>query len=229
MKQTEKKLNQLFADAIRKNWAEPAFSDYQGETYSYEDIGKKIKFLHKFLNEAGIKAGDKIALIGSNSSLWGITYLGILTYGAVAVPILPDFSTANIHHIVNHSDSKLFFCSPSIFERIEAGQLDQLLGIINLYTYGIFEDKKGKLQPCLDKARQFCDEKPAKPIDIFYKDFDVEKTCMISYTSGTSGFTKGVMLPRRSILSNIIFAQDHMPLKPGDKIVSFLQVVILHF
>jgi len=222
MKQTEKKLNQLFADAIRKNWAEPAFSDYQGETYSYEDIGKKIKFLHKFLNEAGIKAGDKIALIGSNSSLWGITYLGILTYGAVAVPILPDFSTANIHHIVNHSDSKLFFCSPSIFERIEAGQLDQLLGIINLYTYGIFEDKKGKLQPCLDKARQFCDEKPAKPIDIFYKDFDVEKTCMISYTSGTSGFTKGVMLPRRSILSNIIFAQDHMPLKPGDKIVSFL-------
>jgi len=222
MKHLDKKLNQLFAEAIRKNWNEPAFSDYQGDTFSYQDVGNKIKFLHKFFKEAGIKADDKIALVGSNSSMWGITYIAILTYGAIVVPILPDFSTPNIHHIVNHSDSKLFFSSPSNFERIDPGQLDKLLGIINLHTFTIFEDKKGNLQKSLESAQQFCDEHPAKPIDIFFKDFDTERTCMISYTSGTSGFTKGVMLPRRSILSNLIFAQEHMPLKSGDKIVSFL-------
>jgi long-chain acyl-CoA synthetase len=222
MKQVDNKLNHLFADAIRKNWTEPAFSDYQGETYNYQDVGNKIKFLHKFFSEAGIRVGEKVALIGSNSSLWGMTYLGILTYGAVVVPILPDFSTPNIHHIINHSDAKLFFISPSIFERVEAGQMGQLLGILNLNTLEILSEKNSKLQHHLDKAKQFCDEHPATPVDMMFKDYDIEKTCMISYTSGTSGFTKGVMLPRRSILSNIIFAQEHMPLKPGDKIVSFL-------
>ena len=222
MKQKTNKLNNLFAASIKQNWALPAFSDYQGETYTYEEVAKKICFLHKLFDETGIKKGDHIALLGNNSSLWGITFIGIITYGAVVVPVLNEFSADNIYHIVHHSDCKLLFIAPNIYEKLEQEHLQDPKAIFSINDYSLIWEKKDKISKALAKARQKADESPLQLEDIKFVSFDKESTCIISYTSGTSGFTKGVMLPRRSTFSNIIFAQEFMPLAPGNTIVSFL-------
>ena len=222
MKQKTDKLNNLFAASIKQNWALPAFSDYQGETYTYEEVAKKICFLHKLFDETGIKKGDHIALLGNNSSLWGITFIGIITYGAVVVPVLNEFSADNIYHIVHHSDCKLLFIAPNIYEKLEQEHLQDPKAIFSINDYSLIWEKKDKISKALAKARQKADESPLQLEDIKFVSFDKESTCIISYTSGTSGFTKGVMLPRRSTFSNIIFAQEFMPLAPGNTIVSFL-------
>ncbi len=222
MKRKPDLLNRLFAETIRKNWTSPAFSDYQGESYTYREVGSKIIFLHHFFEKAGIDKGDKIALLGSNSSLWGISYLGILTYGAVVVPILPDFSADSIHHIINHSESKVLIISNSIYEKIDIEKLQYLSGILSLNDFSLIWSKNNKVISALEKTRETTGKREVKPEEIHFQPFDAEDLCMISYTSGTSGFTKGVMLSRRSIASNIQFAQDNMPLQAGDKIVSFL-------
>lgn len=222
MKQQKSRLNKLFEESIRMNWGSPAFSDYQGETYTYSEAGAKILFLHRLFKELQISEGDKIALLGSNSAMWGISYLGILTYGAVVVPILPDFSTDNVHHIVSHSDAKLLIVSASIFERVDPEHMKNLAGIIQLNDFSLLNDISGKTGKALKTSQDAFKSKKIEKEDITFGDFNTEDLCLISYTSGTSGFTKGVMLPRRSIYSNIRFAQDNMPLEPGNKIVSFL-------
>jgi long-chain acyl-CoA synthetase len=222
MKQKSNTLNNLFSASIRQNWALPAFTDYQGETYTYEEVAKKICYLQKFFKEAGVRRGDHIALLGNNSSLWGITFIGIITYGAVVVPILNEFSADNIYHIVHHSDCKLLFIAPNIYEKLEPEHLQDPKAIISINDYSLISEKKEKISKAMAKARKKADETTLQADDIKFLSFDPESTCIISYTSGTSGFTKGVMLPRRSTLSNIIFAQEHMPLEPGNTIVSFL-------
>lgn len=215
-------LNKYFADAIRQNWQSEAFSDYNGNSYTYKDVGEKILFLHKVFKAAKISKGDKIALLGSNSSMWGISFLGILTYGAIVVPILPDFSTDNIQHIINHSDAKLLFVSESVFERLEPEHLEHLTGIVKLSDFSILADPKKLLAHVVATVPLHNESVNLMPEHIVFEDFNSNDNCIISYTSGTSGFTKGVMLSRRSIYSNIKFAQEHMPLKAGEKIVSFL-------
>jgi len=222
MKQKTNKLNNLFASSIKQNWALPAFSDYQGETFTYEEVARKICFLHKLFDETGIKRGDHIALLGNNSSLWGITFISIITYGAVVVPVLNEFSADNIYHIVHHSDCKLLFIAPNIYENLEQEHLQDPKAIFNVNDYSLIWEKKDKISKALAKAKQKADENTLQLEDINFVSFDKESTCIISYTSGTSGFTKGVMLPRRSTFSNIIFAQEFMPLAPGNTIVSFL-------
>jgi long-chain acyl-CoA synthetase len=222
MKQKTDKLNMLFSASIRQNWDLPAFSDYQGETYTYEDVAKKICFLHKLFDEAGIRRGDHIALLGNNSSLWGITFIGIISYGAVVVPVLNEFSADNIYHIVQHSDCKLLFIAPSIYEKLEPEHLQDPKAIISINDYSLISEKKDKIVKALEKARTKADETTLTLHDVKFVSFDNNDTCIISYTSGTSGFTKGVMLPRRSTLSNILFAQEYMPLAPSNTIVSFL-------
>jgi len=222
MKQKTDKLNNLFASSIRQNWSLPAFSDYQGETYTYEEVAKKICFLHKLFEEAGIKRGDHIALLGNNSSLWGVTFIGIVTYGAVVVPVLNEFSADNIYHIVQHSDCKLLFIIPGIYEKLDPDHLKDPKAIISINDYALISEKKEKISKAMEKARKKADETTLNAEDVKFESFDSEDTCIISYTSGTSGFTKGVMLPRRSTLSNILFAQENMPLAAGNTIVSFL-------
>jgi long-chain acyl-CoA synthetase len=215
-------LNEQFLNAIRKNGNLPAFSDYNGESFDYNQVALKIKFYHDFFKNNKIRKGDKIALLGANSSAWAVAYLAIITYGTVAVPILPDFSADNIHHIVNHSEAKLLIVSNTIYERLEAEKMRNLEGIMELTTNALLYDEKGHLAKALKEVT--LNEKHSNfPIDeLKFASVNLDDICLISYTSGTSGFTKGVMLPQRSILSNIIFAQENMPLKPGDKIVSFL-------
>ncbi|MDD3637981.1 MAG: AMP-binding protein [Bacteroidales bacterium] len=215
-------LHAIFENTIRQNADRQAFSDYGSSSFTYRQIAEQIMLLHRIFEGASIKKGDKIALSGHNSSAWAITFLGILSYGAVVVPILPDFSTENIHHIVNHSDAKLFFASASVLGRIDPEHLANLQGIISLVDMQIAHETKSGLKSVMEKARQSMFQQGEVLKMMRFEPVHPDEVAVISYTSGTSGFTKGVMLPHRSLWSNIIFAQEHMPLNAGDQIVSFL-------
>lgn len=216
------KLIQLYAQTFRNNWEFPAFSDYQGTQCTYGEAAQIIRQIHCCFRELGINKGDKVALLGRNSSNWAISFLAVLGYGAVAVPILPDFNPEDIHHILNHSESIFLFGADSLFDKLDSTKIPEIVGVVSLNDFSAltFKDQVKK-----DKWSQyFTVEHSGKssPDNFDLAEFQPEELCIISYTSGTSGFTKGVMIPARSLLSNIVYAQEHMPLKAGDRIVSFL-------
>ena len=216
------KLNLLYTQTFKENWGKPAFSDYQGSSITFGEAAQIIRQIHYYFRESGIKKGDKIALLGRNSSSWGITFLAILGYGAVSVPVLPDFNPDDIHHILNHSDSVLLFAADGLFEKLIVEKIPAVSGIISLQNFSpLFfkiQEEKEKWEKCfgVDYAGK------SNPENFELTEFPDDELSIISYTSGTSGFTKGVMIPAGSLLSNIIFAREHMPLKAGDQIVSFL-------
>jgi long-chain acyl-CoA synthetase len=216
------KLNNHFLEAIVQYEQLPAFSDFGGQTKTYRQVGENIAFYHQFFHQLKVKKNDKIALLGTNSTDWAIACISVISYGAIVVPLLPDFNTDNIHHIINHSESKLLIVTPGIFERLDPGHMKNLTAIIEFGTAAVLHDEKSKTADALKKTTDILDKRPFSLKVLQFADGNDDDICIISYTSGTSGFTKGVMLPQRSILSNIIFAQENMPLKSGDKIVSFL-------
>jgi long-chain acyl-CoA synthetase len=215
-------LTGLYRESLLAHKDLPMFSDYGGVDYNYGEVMQVIHRIHLFLEAHGIEKGDKVALFGRNSSHWGISFLAVISYGAVAVPVLPDFNPADVHHIVRHSGSRLLFAADLLFEKLDVKEMPQLQAVVSLVNFGLLGNP--------DKASFDLWEKNLKPgavEDIMDDEFVLqelsdEELCVISYTSGTSGFTKGVMIPARSLLSNIIFARENMPLKSGDKIVSFL-------
>lgn len=212
----------LVEDSIKANWDAPAFSDYEGNTLSYKNVGCMMLNLHELFKSSGVKKGDKIALVGRNQSHWGVVYLAVVSYGAVIVPILPDFNTSDIHHIVNHSDSILLFVSKVMFDKIDETKMKALKGIVSLDDFHLVHDnKKGKLEPVFKNKDIKC--KSLLAADFALPNVALDDVAVISYTSGTSGFSKGVILPHRSIWSNARIAWDaNVDLKPGYRIVSFL-------
>lgn len=210
-------------ESINKNWDYRALTDYQGETYYYHDVAGHIAKIHQFFREAGIKPGDKIAMIGKNSARWGILYITTVTYGAVIVPILPDFKPDDLQQIVDHSDSVLLFAEDAIYEKLDADKMPKVIGTISITSLSLLKGSEKIL--AAHKTSDFSSIKTG-----FYKDgkklhlaeIPGDQLAVISYTSGTTGFTKGVMLPHNSLAANIRFAHTHMPLNPGDRIVSFL-------
>ena len=214
----------LVEDVIKTHPDLKAFSDYQGEGYTFREVGKDIFFIHQFLHEVGVKKGDKVALIGRNMSNWSITYLGIITYGAVVVPILPDFHTNDIHHIINHSESVLLFSTALMFDKIDDTQIPQVKGIVGINGFTPIVDRHDKIKKALEKARHRTgDHKTTFDLSrLKYPKIGPEDVMVLSYTSGTSGFSKGVLLPHRSIWSNVKFATDKFDLVAGNRIVSFL-------
>ncbi|HOI31503.1 MAG: AMP-binding protein [Bacteroidales bacterium] len=215
-------LHTIFENSIRTNADRQAFSDYGASGFTYQQIAEQILLIHRIFEGAHIHKEDKIALSGHNSSAWAISFLSILSYGAIVVPILPDFSTENIHHIVNHSDARLFFASASVLGRIDPEHLPNIQGIISLVDMEVNFEAKNNLKAVVKNARQITLQQEEVLNLMKFEAVDPDEVAVISYTSGTSGFTKGVMLPYRSLWSNIIFAQEHMPLHAGDQIVSFL-------
>ncbi len=216
------KLIGLYVQSFRKNWDLPAFSDYQGAQCNYGDAAQLIRQIHCFFRESGIKKGEKIAILGRNSSNWAVSFLASSGYGAVSVPVLPDFNPEDIHHILNHSESVFLFAAEPLFEKLDVTLIPKIQGVVSLNDFSALYFKTGDEK---DKwARCFSLEYAGKsnPENFELDDFQDEDLSVISYTSGTSGFTKGVMIPARSLLSNLVYAQDHMPLKAGDRIVSFL-------
>jgi long-chain acyl-CoA synthetase len=208
---------------IIKNWDYKALSDYEGETFTYCEVASQISQIHNVFEEIGIKKGDKISLIGKNSARWGIIYISIISYGAVLIPVLPDFKVDDLHEIVNHSDAVLLFAGSTVSEILEYSKMPNLRGIISIDDFSLLYSNSIQLK----KAVEAQTLKFRKPVKIDKENFVLpsipnEDLAIISYTSGTSGFIKGVMLNHNSLTANIRYAQNNMPLNSGDKIVSFL-------
>jgi long-chain acyl-CoA synthetase len=217
----EKPFILTMSESFEKNWDHPAFSDYNGETVSYREAGEYIYWIHSLFAFHNVKKGDKIALIGKNSKNWAIIYMSVITYGGVIVPLLPDFIPQDLTNLIDHSDSVLLFVSDSIYKSMNISGLKNLRGIylVENFHSATELDKEGK---SFNKSK---DE--ILPKNFNFKDLNINITnnnelAVISYTSGTTGFSKGVMLPHNSLMANILFAQRNMPLKAQDKIVSFL-------
>jgi len=210
--------------SIKQNWNIEALSNYKESGYSYREIAEKMIKLHIFFEEAGVREGDKIALIGRNSANWCVVYLAVVTYGAVVVPILPDFKPEDQTNIINHSDSKILFVDDKINESHDPGKMEAIIAVVSLDSFSLVSSAGKKLKESysgLDK--EFAKRYPElKPEHIKFSDISNDKLAVISYTSGTTGFSKGVMITHNSIAANVRYAQKNMPLEPGDPVVSFL-------
>lgn len=209
--------------SIRQNWDIEALSNYREKGYTYKEIAALMLKYQLFFKDIGIVEGDKIALIGRNSANWCAMYLSVLTYGAVVVPILPDFKPDDLVNLVNHSDSKLMFADEKIFETIRTIKTPSITGVISLDDYSLLDSSAQIKEIYSQLNEKFTKAWPEiKPEHIRFSDITNDKLAVISYTGGTTGFSKGVMIPHRSLAANIKFAQEHMPLKSGDPLVSFL-------
>ncbi len=245
-------LIQTFEESFKNNWDVPAFENYNEESFTYGEIADKITWFHDFFERAHIKIGDKIALVGKNSVNWAITYLASISYGAVIVPILPDFNSKDIQHLVNHSDSILLFSSESIFEDLDETEMHNLTAVFSLKDFSLLFSRKKHLKEVIrkKKIKELIKEKQIEEIikNISIEDI-IEKTdenylekydgvlssevfsfpkiennevAAIVYTSGTTGFSKGVILTHNNLIANVVAAEAQMPLDPGDRILSFL-------
>ncbi len=215
-------LAQLYEKPILANWDNIAFSDFDGEDYKYGEVAESIKSLQLFYQVSGIKRGDKIAVLGRNSARWGTAFLSVLTSGAIIVPVLPDFNVTNTNHILNHSEAKIVFVQKSLLDKIDLKEAAGVETVVVLDDFTIHFSKDPDAATKLADAFAYYKKNPDSAKALGFYQWDREDCCIISYTSGTSGFTKGVMIPERSLVSNIMYAQEYMPLKPDHKIVSFL-------
>lgn len=223
--ETTSSLIQLIEESIRKSWNLDAMTDYKGATLQYKDVARKIEKMHILFEHAGIKKGDKIALCGRNSANWTATFLGVITYGAVAVPILHEFKADNVHNIVNHSEARMLFVGDQVWENFNEAAMPHLEGIIELKNFDLVVSRSQRLT----YAREHLNEEFGKRYpcrfraeNVSYRREEPEELAVINYTSGTTGYSKGVMLPYRSIISNVVHIHKKVGLKPGDNVVSML-------
>ncbi len=215
----------LMQASIKNNWFAPAFSDYKGETVSYGQTGQNILYWHLVFEKSGLKSGDKIALIGRNSANWALIYLATISYGAVIVPILQDFSSDDMEHLINHSDSRLLFADARIIDRLNLKRLNRLEAVISLPDMTCLTSAKKSMAKYQEQARRELEKKypGGLTVDRFSLPvIDNSALSAIVYTSGTTGFSKGVMLPLRSLSVNVVFALHHFDLKAGDTMLSIL-------
>ena len=206
--------------SIIKNWDKDALTDYKGITLQYKDVARKIAKFHIVLESAGIQPGDKIAVCGRNSAHWAVTFLATITYGAVIVPILHEFKADNIHNIVNHSEAKLLFVGDQAWENLNEDAMPLLEGIASLTDFSALVSRNEKLTYAFEHRNAIYGQR--YPKNICYRKDRPEELAIINYTSGTTGYSKGVMLPYRSIWSNVAYCFEMLPVKPGDHIVSML-------
>ena len=216
-------INQIIENAVRKYWEELALTDFNGISLQYRDIARKVAKLHLLFEQAGIVEGDKIALCGKNSTQWSVAFIAALTYGAVPVPILHEFKPDSVHHILNHSDSRILFTDVHIYEHLDVDKTPQIDGVFDISDYSLLFSK----QESINYARAHLNELFGKRYperftreDVIYKKPDMEQLAIINYTSGSTGLSKGVMIPYRAISSNIDFALTKLSfLGPGDKTI----------
>ena len=223
--------NGYIQKAIVENWDHDALTDYQGITLQFHDVARKIEKLHILFENAGVKQGDKIAICGRNSAHWAVTFLATLTYGAVAVPILHEFNAEQIHNIVNHSESKLLFVGDFIVKAIKADEMPALEGIINLPDFSLFVSRSEKLNYAREHLNMMFGNKYPRAFRAEHVDYHVDQAdelALINYTSGTTGFSKGVMLPYRTLWGNLDFCMRRLPVKPQDNMLSILPMAHMY-
>ena len=209
-----KSVNKIFEESFKKNWLRPAISNYQGETLHFRDLARRIEKLHIMFEECGLQKGDKVAICSRNQANWAVVFLSTMTYGAVPVPLLHEFKSANIHHLVNHSEAKVLFVDEVIWEGLSETEMPDLHAIIQVNTFKVLYavdqriyDAKVHLNELFGKRYPEAFE----PEMINYYEDSADELAVINYTSGTSGFSKGVMIPYRAIWSNIVFGQKVLP------------------
>ena len=207
-------VNKIFEAAFKKHWDRPAISNYQGVTLHYRDVARRIEKLHIMFEECGLKKGDKVALCSRNQANWAVAFLASMTYGAVPVPLLHEFKSSNIHHLVNHSEAKILFVDDVIWEGLTETEMPDVHAIIQVNTFKLLY----AAEDCIRSAREHLNELFGRkfpnaftPESINYYEDSAEELAIINYTSGTSGFSKGVMIPYRAIFSNMEFAKKVLP------------------
>ncbi len=226
--------NALIEKSIVDNWELNALTDYKGSTLQYHDVARKIEKLHIMFENSGVKRGDKIALCGRNSSAWACAFLATLTYGAVAVPILHEFTAEQIHNIVNHSEARLLFVGDVVATTIDPIKMPDLEGIIYIPDYSLVISRTDKLTFAREHLNEIFGKKYPKYFRKehvrYYHDEDPDEMALINYTSGTTGFSKGVMIPYRAMWSNADFAHSVLAakIKKGDNIISILPMAHMY-
>lgn len=222
----EEKLIKLIENSIKKNWDRKAFTDFNGESLQYKDVARKIAKLHLMFEAAGIRPGDKIALCGRNSGNWCVSFLATITYGAVIVPVLHEFKPDNVHNIVNHSEAKLLFVGDQVWENLNEDSMPALQGIICVKDFILVNSRSERLTYAREHLNALFGQRFPMMFLREHANYPAEQSpeelAVINYTSGTTGFSKGVMLPYRSLLSNVQFCHRTIGLEAGDNIVSML-------
>ena len=226
--------NALIEKSIIDHWDMDALTDYKGQTLQYHDVARKIEKVHILFENSGIQRGDKIALCGRNSSQWTVAFIATLTYGAIAVPILHEFMPDQIHNIVNHSDARLLFAGDHVAGTIDPEQMPGLEGIIRSTDYSLIISRSEKLTYAREHLNELYGQKFPKYFRKehvnYYHEQSPDEMALINYTSGTTGFSKGVMIPYRALWSNYDFACQAMgsELKPGDNVISILPMAHMY-
>ena len=226
--------NALLEKSIIDNWNLDALTDFKGQTLQFHDVARKIEKLHILFENSGVTKGDKIALCGRNSSQWAVAFLATLTYGAVAVPILHEFNAEQIHNIVNHSEAKLLFVGDHVATIIDPQQMPGLEGIINNPDYSLMVSRTDKLTYAREHLNELYGKKFPKYFRkehvCYYKEQSPDELALINYTSGTTGFSKGVMLPYRALWSNYDFACSVLgkTINQKDRVISMLPMAHMY-
>lgn len=226
--------NELIEKSIVSNWEKDALTDFKGATLQYHDVARKIEKLHIIFESSGVQKGDKIALCGRNSSSWAVAFLATLTYGAVAVSILHEFTADQIHNIVNHSEAKLLFVGDYVATVIDQTKMPHLEGIIYLPDYSLVISRTDKLTYAREHLNELFGKKYPKYFRKehvnYYKEQSPDELALINYTSGTTGFSKGVMVPYRALWSNYDFAMTVLGkiIKKGDNVISILPMAHMY-
>ncbi len=218
-------------NSIKNNWDLDALTDYNGATLQYKDVARKIEKIHIIFEESGVKKGDKIALCGRNSSHWGVAFLASVTYGAVAVPILHEFKADNVHNIVNHSEAKLLFVGDVVWENLNESAMPLLEGILAVQDFSLLVSRSKKLDYAREHLNELFGKKYPKNFrkeHVKYHEEEKEELAIINYTSGTTSYSKGVMLPYRCLWSNVTFAYQALNLRAGDKLISMLPMAHMY-
>ena len=219
-------VNKIFESAFKKNWVRPAISNYQGETLHFRDVARRMEKLHIMFEECGLQRRDKVAICSRNQANWAVAFLATMTYGAVPVPLLHEFKSANIHHLVNHSEAKILFVDEVIWEGLSESEMPDIQAIIQVNTFKILYAADPKIYEAKVHLNELFGKKypeAFEPEMLNYYEDSADELAVINYTSGTSGFSKGVMIPYRAIFSNIEFAAKVLPtLNNKSRVVSML-------
>ena len=219
-------VNKLYQEAFRKNWDRPAISNYQGVTLHYRDVARRIEKMHIMFEECGLQKGDKVAICSRNQANWAVAFLSTMTFGAVPVPLLHEFKSSNIHHLVNHSEAKILFVDDVIWEGLSESEMPDLQAIIQVNTFKLLYASDEKIVEAREHLNELFGRKYPNSFtsdDIDYHEDTAEELAIINYTSGTSGFSKGVMIPYRAVLSNLEFGRKVLPgLNNTHSVVSML-------